>query len=100
MLLGSDIDFSGETLEPIGNVTHYFLGTFDGQGHVITNLAMNSTLETLGLFGYSKGIIVKNLVLDGSSHTENNPTYESGPAVGSFLGLCVTKKGSAQSKTA
>ena len=66
VVLGDNIDFTGKTFEPIGNMTHYFLGTFDGQGHAISNLKMNSASRYTGLFGYSKGLAIKNLVMDES----------------------------------
>ena len=70
VLLETDLDFSGEfsqQFEPIGiNDTHYFPGTFDGQGHVISNLVMNSSLKFTGLFGYSDEGIIRNVVIDSS----------------------------------
>ena len=77
--LTEDIDMSGyEWLNPIGTSEHKFMGTFDGQGHQITNLSNNglTTGETsenvtsgttghiFGLFGYTKGTtIIKNLTV-------------------------------------
>lgn len=92
VLLSSDLDFSFNHLEPIGDEANYFLGTFDGQGHVISGITINSTLDNVGLFGYSEGITIRNLVFDKSVSIDNNPRYESAPAVGSALGLCVSDK--------
>ena len=69
MFLDADIDFSGglsEQFEPIGTSnSNSFQGTFDGQGHTISNLAMKSSSQYVGLFGRSKGAI-RNVVLDSS----------------------------------
>lgn len=69
VLLNSDIDLSGKTLEPIGtkNDYYFFRGSFDGQGHMISNLTIKSTSYYVGLFGYSGGAIIKNFVVDSSS---------------------------------
>ena len=89
--LDSDIEFTpslSQQFEPIGNTSsYYFKGTFDGQGHRISNLVMNLSLTYVGLFGYSYGAIIKNVILDGScsfiqSSENNNPT------IGSIYGYC------------
>lgn len=41
--LGSDLSLSGETLEPIGKYTDYFNGIFDGKGHTISGLKVNTS---------------------------------------------------------
>ena len=69
VLLGSDIDFSeglSELFSPIGNYSgSHFDGTFDGQGHTISNLAMEPPLQFFGLFGFLGGSI-RNVVIDSS----------------------------------
>ena len=58
VFLDADIDFSGslsEQFEHIGKgSSNYFQGTFNGQRHTISNLAINSSLQYVGLFGNSK----------------------------------------------
>lgn len=62
------VDFSKKTSSPAGiNSINYFLGTLDGQGYIIKNLAINSPLQYVGIIGYSKGSTIKNVVLDSSS---------------------------------
>ena len=52
-------------LEPIGTVGNPYIGCFDGQGHTISNLTMNSGGNYVGLFGVvSGGATIKNFVLD------------------------------------
>ena len=56
VFLDADIDFSGGfsgKFEPIGTDDSNFQGTFDGQGYTISNLAINSSSQYVGLFGYS-----------------------------------------------
>ena len=91
IFLDSDIDFSGELSQqfnPIGkDDSNCFRGTFDGQGHVISNLIMNSSLQYVGLFGYSDGSTIKNVVLDEScSITSTRNTGQS--SVGGLIGYC------------
>lgn len=55
--LDKDIDLkSVENWQPIGSKEHYFAGTFDGNGHVISNLKINAP-ETnyVGFIGYLGG---------------------------------------------
>ena len=69
VLLDSDMAFSPSTSQqfaPIGNTSIYFRGTFDGQGHSITNLALVSNYRHVGLFGCSYGAVFRNVVIDGS----------------------------------
>ena len=65
---------SGKTAEkwtPIGKYTSDndktpYTGTFDGQGHTIKGLYVNSTSDAyVGLFGYLEGAAVRNLTVDG-----------------------------------
>ena len=90
--LGSDIDFApslSQQFEPTGNSTKYFQGIFDGQGHIIRNLALNSSSEYVGLFGYSKEATIKNVVLDSSCSFTNS--YRTGnPDTGSIYGECTS----------
>lgn len=39
--LAADLDLTGATFLPIGDETHPFLGTFDGNNHIISNLTLN-----------------------------------------------------------
>ena len=93
MFLGADIDFSGglsEQFEPIGNSSSKsFQGTFDGQGHTISNLAMNSSSQYVGLFGYSSGgAIIRNVVLDSSCSVVSSYNGSSNARVAGITGQC------------
>ena len=94
IFIDADIDFTDELskqFEPIGkDATNNFLGTFDGQGHVISNLIMNSPLQYVGLFGYSNGMTAKNTILDSScSITSTFIGDYVYTHVGGFVGYCV-----------
>ena len=69
--LAQDIDLSDAEWVPIGdNYTESsdsrFTGTFDGQGHVISNLIITEDYEYAGLFGYVEGAALKNIGMEGS----------------------------------
>ena len=75
VILGNDIDFSSLNFEPVGrNSTSYFLGTFDGNGHVIRGIVKESSQQSardyFGVFGYSLGATIRNLVVDASCKFE------------------------------
>ena len=99
VFLESDIDFTDELSQqfvPIGKDDgYYFLGTFDGQGHAINNLTVNTYTRYAGLFGYSKGATFKNLVLgDSSSVTSSGDSpYSSVAHAGGVIGYCIAIKG-------
>ena len=80
-VLGADIDLSSiSNWTPIGQGTdsESFRGNFDGNGHVISNLTIDSNSEQIGLFGYIlasdgditiKNIALKNVNIKGSHFT-------------------------------
>ena len=91
VFLEADIDFSGKTLDPIGQgSTQYFKGIFDGQGHIIEGLKTSTTLQYSGIFGYSKGMVVRNVVVgQGSSFTNSyTGTGIEGACIGGITGYC------------
>ncbi|MCU0653659.1 MAG: hypothetical protein MUD10_05375, partial [Candidatus Pacebacteria bacterium] len=60
---------SGAGFIPVGDATNNFTGDFDGDGHTISNLYINSTtLNYVGLFGYSINSI-ENVTLESASTT-------------------------------
>ena len=59
-----------------------FRGNFDGNGKIIQNLSISSTLNSRGLFGYVSGGIIQNLGL------ENCNINCSGSYVGGLVGGC------------
>ena len=76
-ILGEDIDLEGEEWTPIGdystNTSYVFRGTFDGNGHKISNLKIdNPTADYQGLFGYTSGAEIKNISLEGGQVEGNS----------------------------
>ena len=76
--LDSDLDLDGKLFEPIGSYRKNlsFKGTFDGQGHTISNISQNTwELDNgyyygdlgIGLFGKVENATIKNLNIDGAS---------------------------------
>ena len=89
--LTTDLDFTGEDgVNPIGNgstSSGAFNGTFDGAGHTISNISINSTMDYVAVFGwvYTDGV-VKNLVLANSSITRSSIGATVGGLVGRLHG--------------
>lgn len=64
--LAKSFDLNSLTWTPIGSVEHPFRGIFDGDGHTIKGLFINTDLGYQGLFGYLLEGTVKNInILDG-----------------------------------
>ena len=72
--------------EPIGFYPdHDFCGTFDGQGVVIKNVDIygsNAVGNAIGLFAYTVGATIENIVMDESCVVNANNS------VGSIVGYC------------
>ena len=80
--LTGNIDLDGSESDqwtPIGlSVTIPFKGTFDGNGHKISGLYINTTSDFQGLFGYMKEGEIKNLSVSGTV----KGSYDVGGIVG------------------
>ena len=92
VFLDADIDFYGENeqFNPISNYSNRFSGTFDGQGHTIKNLTVNSSSGNDGLFGYSNGLTIKNVVLDASCSITST-SHSNNAYIGGIIGKCNTE---------
>lgn len=70
--LTSDIDLTGKDWTPIGRATNIYSdyvaygGTFDGDGHMVSGLKINSNKSYQAFIGYAKGAFVKGLTVEGS----------------------------------
>ena len=92
--LTADLDLSAETWTPIGIFSRPFAGTFDGGGHTISNLFVNTEHEFAGLFGdISSGATVKDVHLrrsgDASITSKANVTRYVGSIAGRNAGTIV-----------
>lgn len=55
---------------PVGSNAQQFTGSFDGQGHSISGLAINrAATDYVGLFGYTSGATLANVKLVGGNVT-------------------------------
>ncbi len=61
----SDIDLSGISWTPIGNVDSYFSGVYDGGGHCIDNILCRGYSQ-VGLFGCLGGTVINLGIRSGS----------------------------------
>lgn len=104
VFLTEDIDFSSSNksgFEPIGksDKSKNFWGVFDGQGHIIKNLVMSSSdFRFTGLFGYSEGVSIRNLVLDETCsfsryHLPNDSVNNNGTFISTIIGAFATGTG-------
>ncbi len=63
-ILGVDLDMSKvSNFSPIGSEETPFTGTFNGNGHVISNLSVSGNTVDVGFFGYTKGATISKLGL-------------------------------------
>ncbi len=81
--LGRNIDLSAVTFTPLGDTTTPFTGLFDGQNNVISNLAITSLGDNVGLFGELDGT-VRNLSLNDPAVSGR---YNVGALAGNATGL-------------
>jgi len=82
--LANDITLTG-SFTPIGTAASPFNGIFDGNGYSITGLNINSTGTTdlyTGLFGYTQGATIKNLVLNSPTIYGNGYSANMAAACG------------------
>ena len=84
-------DASKEELswEPIGNYSNKYTGTFDGNGHIISNLYIKVQRRGVGFFGYMEDGTIKNIVFDNAQveNTGNDYHYPlTGIVVGATFG--------------
>jgi hypothetical protein len=63
--LTKDIELTQEWVSIGSNSASYFAGTFDGNGHTISNMVIDNTAGNCGFFGYLVGE-VKNLNVEGA----------------------------------
>ena len=78
----NNLDFASysSSFVPVGksNDANIFRGIFDGNGHVISNMKVSSDkFRFLGVFGYSWGTTIKNLVVDGSCFFNNSMSKQN-----------------------
>lgn len=82
-MLMADIDLKDENWAPIGTSGNPFIGTFDGNGHTISNLTINTNTKNAGFFGVTKNATISNVVISDAKITGNAST------VGTLIGHAI-----------
>lgn len=96
-LLATDIDLDNHPWTPISNRLNYeFLGTFDGQGHTVSNMKAEAGVIGIssycGLFGLAGCVgpntkaIIRNLIVEGTV-TANSDNVDAVCYVGGICGF-------------
>lgn len=86
-VLTADIDMSGlsDRFLPIGSEAGMYSGTFDGQGHKISNLTISLSQDRVGLFGVIQSpAAIRNFVIDASCSFTTTGNYCA--IIGSAMG--------------
>ncbi|MCM1021649.1 MAG: hypothetical protein NC343_05220 [Muribaculum sp.] len=66
-----NLDFKGETIDPIGTVSSPWSGKFIGNNKTISNIVIKGWGEGVGLFGnVTDGALIENLIIDKSCKIE------------------------------
>ena len=77
-VMNADIDMTGysEQFMPIGSDEFKYSGTFDGQGHTISNLKIFLEQDYVGLFGVVETpALIRGIILDETCHLETTGNY-------------------------
>ena len=69
---------------PIGNYNNKWKGKMDGQGHTISHLYIKTAQKYVGLFGYTDGATIQDLIFDNAK--VENDTYYTGILAGFAYG--------------
>ena len=77
-VLGSNIDATASSFVPIGNNATRFTGSFDGLGHTVSNLTINSTSNFTGLFGFTHGATIRNIGIAGAGSITGTASHTGG----------------------
>ena len=86
--LTADINLAGKKSVMIGNDSSKFLGTFDGNGHTISNLTLAGH-DYIGLFGYNEGTIKGLRVIDANVSGHQYVGIITGRTDGKTTGLVI-----------
>ena len=75
---------------PIGSEKNRWKGNMDGQGHTISHLYIKTAQNNVGLFGYTDGATIQDLIFDYAKvenvSTTNEKTYKTGILAGRAYG--------------
>lgn len=74
-----------QSWEPIGNYSKRYTGTFDGNGHTISNLYTKVQRQGVGFFGCAEGDSIKNITFD-NAQVENTGNDDKDTMTGIVVG--------------
>ncbi len=83
--MSGDIDLEGSAdnlFTPIGTSSSAFSGTFNGAGHNITNIYIDSPIQYTALFGYTSYATIQNVTVSGYVSNANSYNNATGGIVG------------------
>ncbi len=89
VFLGNDIDLGLNEWQPIGTKSNAFCGTFDGNGHTVSNVKISKANRYVGLFGVNNGTI-KNFSINVFSVEQN--AANSNAYIGAAAAYCENAK--------
>lgn len=72
---------------PIGNDVYRWKGKMDGQGHTISNLYIKTAQNYVGLFGYTDGATIQDLIFDYAKVENVSTTNTKTDYTGILAGL-------------
>ena len=83
-VLQNDIDLTGRTWRPIGTSASPFRDVFDGNNHTIKGItaSMQEGFDAYGLFGYTQGAIIKNVIVTDINYLTTGTGIYTGAIVG------------------
>ena len=76
----TDVDFTS-----IGTETNKFKGSFYGNGYVISGLSIDGTSAGTGLFGYTEGATIQDVIIDNATIVNSTGNY-----VGAVVGYATS----------
>ncbi len=98
VVLTADIDLNNEEWTPIGSSSKPFSGSFDGQGHTVSNLKITKTIGNIG--SSNRQGLFSTIVPSGATFFENLTVHNADITAGYHVGAVVaTSDGSSQTKT-
>ena len=71
---------------PIGNNDNRWKGNMDGQGHTISHLYIKTAQDLVGLFGYTDGATIQDLIFDNAKVENVSTTNEKTDYTGILAG--------------
>ena len=83
IIITNDISMDGHVWVPIGTPEHPFRGTFEGNGHVITDMYGSLVQTNMGMFGHTENANIQDAVVSTRFSGTND---DLGTVVGTMTG--------------